>query len=514
MNTTTTSNCRCNECVKQTAPAGGEDCCEERDDGVKATDLIQCLALVPKYPRTTAHDAPTRRMKIDLLLSELKLSDETYGKVRDLMMTAFNRGLGRKDNATAAVKMFPSYVRSIPDGTERGKFLALDLGGTNFRVLLIELEPGSEVLMKSKIYAIPQRIMVGTGKGLFDHIAHCLAMFIREHKLENETLPLGFTFSFPCRQEGLTAARLVKWTKGFRCSGVEGEDVVRLLREAVARKRASEPAVCCQQEYDIDVVALVNDTVGTLMAVAHRNPKCLIGLIIGTGTNACYMEQLDNVELWNEDYNEPKEVIINTEWGAFGDDGDLDFMLTSFDHEVDKGTLNRGKQLYEKMISGMYMGEVARQVLVKLVEEKLLFSGELSEELSTRGNFYTKYISEIESDPPGDYTNVKQVLEELDITNYTDEDCQVIRETCEVVSSRASYLCAAGLAALLQKINRDEVSDALWTAPRINRPQLVDPVMKFHIQLSLDGSGIGAAIVAAVAVRMTNAKLAMLNDHV
>lgn len=72
---------------------------------------------------------------------------------------------------------------------------------------------------------------------LFDHIAHCLQLFIREHKLDTETLPLGFTFSFPCRQEGLTAARLVKWTKGFKCSGVEGEDVVRLLREAVSRTK-------------------------------------------------------------------------------------------------------------------------------------------------------------------------------------------------------------------------------------------------------------------------------------
>jgi hexokinase len=32
-------------------------------------------------------------------------------------------------------------------------------------------------------------------------------------------LPLGFTFSFPCEQEGLAKANLVKWTKGFHCSG-------------------------------------------------------------------------------------------------------------------------------------------------------------------------------------------------------------------------------------------------------------------------------------------------------
>lgn len=51
---------------------------------------------------------------------------------------------------------------------------------------------------------------------------------------------------------------------------------------------------------------------------------------------------------------------------------------------------------YEKMISGMYLGEVARQVIVKLIQDGCLFNGHLSEKLSTPMEFYTKYISEIE----------------------------------------------------------------------------------------------------------------------
>ena len=74
---------------------------------------------------------------------------------------------------------------------------------------------------------------------LFDHIASCLASFIKERSLTDELLPLGFTFSFPCAQEGLTKARLAMWTKGFKCSGVEGEDVVELLQAAIARRGVS-----------------------------------------------------------------------------------------------------------------------------------------------------------------------------------------------------------------------------------------------------------------------------------
>ena len=48
------------------------------------------------------------------------------------------------------------------------------------------------------------------------------------------------------------------------------------------------------------------------------------------------------------------------------------------------------------MISGMYMGEIVRLVLLKLKKHGLLFGGRGSEELETMGRFYTKYVSEIE----------------------------------------------------------------------------------------------------------------------
>ena len=82
--------------------------------------------------------------------------------------------------------------------------------GTNFRVLLVEISEGKKFAMESKIFAIPKDIMTGSGQELFDHIAECLQTFIIEQKLSNEKLPLGFTFSFPCKQEGLAKVKLDK----------------------------------------------------------------------------------------------------------------------------------------------------------------------------------------------------------------------------------------------------------------------------------------------------------------
>ena len=59
------------------------------------------------------------------------------------------------------------------------------------------------------------------------------------------------------------------------------------------------------------------------------------------------------------------KVLINTEWGAFGNSGALDFILTDFDRDVDKNSVNPTKQIFEKLISGMYMGEIARLVLCR-----------------------------------------------------------------------------------------------------------------------------------------------------
>ena len=58
----------------------------------------------------------------------------------------------------------------------------------------------------------------------------------------------------PCAdlQVGLAKGELIKWTKGFDCAGVEGKDVVAMLKAAIDRR----------DDVDIDVAALLNDTTG------------------------------------------------------------------------------------------------------------------------------------------------------------------------------------------------------------------------------------------------------------
>ncbi|KAF5273061.1 hypothetical protein FQR65_LT04803 [Abscondita terminalis] len=446
--------------------------------------------------------------------SESEVSNEIRDQCRELVYTDaqckeimkrlnydLNRGLGKQTHKDAIVKCFVTYVQDLPNGTEKGKFLALDLGGTNFRVLLIELSE-NHFEMRSKIFAIPQHIMLGSGEQLFDHIADCMAKFMKEEKVVHETLPLGFTFSFPLTQLGLTKGHLERWTKGFNCSGVIGNDVVKLLEDAISRRG----------DIKIDITAILNDTTGTLMSCAWKNNNCKIGLIVGTGSNACYVEKQKNCELFDDIDNGSGQVLVNTEWGAFGDDGALDFVRSEYDREVDRNSINPGKQLHEKMISGMYMGELVRLALERFTKESLLFGGKGSELLFTRGRFYTKYVSEIESDPPGTYANCKEVLEELHIKHATEQDFVNVRYVCECISRRAAHLVSCGIATLLNKMDEPHVTVGIDGSVYRYHPhfhnlmmekigELVKPNIKFDLMLSEDGSGRGAALVAAVACR-------------
>lgn len=442
----------------------------------------------------------THRRILEETLAPFQLSLEQLTAVQAQMREAMIRGL---QGESSSLRMLPTYVRATPDGSERGDFLALDLGGTNFRVLLVRVAEGS-VQITNQVYSIPEYVAQGSGQKLFDHIVDCIVDFQKRQGLSGQSLPLGFTFSFPCKQLGLDQGILLNWTKGFNASGCEGQDVVYLLREAIRRRQAVE----------LNVVAIVNDTVGTMMSCGYDDPCCEMGLIVGTGTNACYMEELRNVASVPGDSG---HMCINMEWGAFGDDGSLSMLGTCFDASVDQASINPGKQRFEKMISGMYLGEIVRHILLHLTNLGVLFRGQKTQCLQTRDIFKTKFLSEIESDSLA-LRQVRAILEDLGLT-LTSDDALMVLEVCQAVSRRAAQLCGAGVAAVVEKIRENRGLQELTVSvgvdgtlyklhPHFSRLVSVTvrklaPQCTVTFLQSEDGSGKGAALVTAVACRLT-----------
>jgi len=431
--------------------------------------------------------------------SQLILSSSKLQRIVLHMVSEFKKGLN-SDNEM--IKMLPSYVVKRPSGNEIGTFLALDLGGTNFRVCRVALEGYGKIRMGHAKYTVSDTLKTGPQENLFDFFAESVYAYCKENGIDvtnpSAPIPLGFTFSFPVNQTALDAGSLVKWTKGFACPGVEGEEVVGLLKAALKRK-----GLC------ISVKAIVNDTVGTLIAHAYEDPQTLIGVILGTGTNAAYVEQIQNVKKWDTEMK--GEVVVNTEWGNYNEPSILP--TTKWDQKIDRQSLNPKKQIFEKMISGMYLGEICRVIIHDLVQSGELFGGKGSTKLKTKDAFETAYMARAERDHSLSLSDIKQLLEDvMEVPKTTYEDRRVIKHICELVGTRAARLSAAGVAALVTKINRldgctvaidgsvfehyphfgNRMRDALHELLGIMAQNIV-------LEQARDGSGQGAALIAALA---------------
>lgn len=102
-------------------------------------------------------------------------------------------------------------------------------------------------------------------------------------------------------QHSLDIGILVTWTKTFNCPDAVNQDAVRLLREAFDRRGDTK----------VKVVAVLNDTTGTMIQGSTLDSNTAIGLILGTGSNACYLERADRVEHWETERHGEREVILS-----------------------------------------------------------------------------------------------------------------------------------------------------------------------------------------------------------
>jgi hexokinase len=92
-------------------------------------------------------------------------------------------------------------------------------------------------------------------------------------------------------------------------------------------------------------------------------------------------------------------MMVNTEWGAFDNAREV-LPTTPFDSKVDRESINPRFQAYEKFISGMYLGEVTRNVLLALVDaapKPILFNGKSTERLNKHYGLDTEMLSLVES---------------------------------------------------------------------------------------------------------------------
>jgi hexokinase len=148
----------------------------------------------------------------------------------------------------------------------------------------------------------------------------------------------------------------------------------------------------------IKITALVNDTTGTLIASAYTDDQTKIGCIFGTGCNAAYMETMGCIpKLQHMGLDPNLEIAINCEWGAF-DNEHVVLPRTAYDLHIDKTSPRPGQQTFEKMVAGLYLGELFRLVLIDLHTnpDVKIFKGQDISALQQEYSLDASFLAEVE----------------------------------------------------------------------------------------------------------------------
>lgn len=446
----------------------------------------------------------------------------------------------------------------------QGLYLAVDLGGTNFRVCSIQLHGDTTFSLTQSKVPIPRSLMQAEhAKDLFAFLAKQIELFLKTHHEDHfeahirrrqtfgtpegfrdeHAFRLGFTFSFPVHQVGINRGTLIRWTKGFDIPDAIGQDVCALLQKEIDILKLP-----------VRVAALVNDTVGTLMARAYTSPgktKTLLGAIFGTGTNGAYVENLKAITKPLEgNYNtSSSQMVVNTEWGSF--DNQLSVLpSTIYDEILDKDSVNPGIQMFEKRISGMFLGEILRVVLHSMVKDPNvpLFSDVTSSHNDLRSTttiaenspLYTQWavdssiLSIAEADDTVGLRALRLEIEKsLGVSAPSIEDAQAVKDIAHAIAKRAARLAGVALAGVVLHTKSLKPLTSNGDTSEVREEDMVDigvdgSLVEFYpnfeeymreairvadgigeagekrirIGIAKDGSGVGAALIALVAAKM------------
>ena len=258
----------------------------------------------------------------------------------------------------SSLRMIPTFIEADRDIPVGEPVIAMDAGGTNLRIALVEFDAEGE----PHISAFERHRMPGLdGEIPADAFFEVLAGHVR--KVAARSGRVGLSFSYPAEILPTRDGRIVGLSKELRVAGVVGQLVGERLNAALRASGAGG---------DLKFVVL-NDTVGALLAgrAAHgaRRYSRYVGFVLGTGLNCAYVEANDRVRK-RSDLPAGGRQIINVESGAYAR-----VPRGAVDLAMDAASAEPGHYALEKTISGAYLGTLCLRTFQAAAEEGLFSEG-------------------------------------------------------------------------------------------------------------------------------------------
>ncbi|KAF2678392.1 actin-like ATPase domain-containing protein [Lentithecium fluviatile CBS 122367] len=423
---------------------------------------LERIAMLPSLIQSVLPTLPSRKRVRDAVRTYDRSMDDLLREIQRLLEAPLDPAkllqMSGKLHDEFAPKlqasdicMLPSYNDKLPTGREQGTYLALDVGGSTFRVAVVELnghKPGAKSMriVNMKSYKIDNSVRYLRGTAFFDWMAEKIEAAITDPQVKTngtQSFSMGLAWSFPVEQTSIHSGNLLAMGKGFRATeGTLGQDLCELIM-----------APCRKRNLPVSLDSIVNDSSATLLSRAYEDPATRFAVILGTGFNIAV--HLPTSTLAASKYkgypkkwlDEANHVLVNTELSMFGKNV---WPLTRWDEQLLAGHVRPDFQPFEHMISGRYLGEIVRLIIVEAVKTAGLFSGDIPDKLNEPYALDTGTLAAMEMDGSKNFTNAIALFQSKHPLSKppTYNDIHFVCQISQLVSHRAAAFLAAGIHAL------------------------------------------------------------------
>ena len=346
----------------------------------------------------------------------------------EIFLDEMDRGLGGQDSSLA---MLPTYIETERELPRDTPVIVMDAGGTNFRVATVTFkDQGDPDIADFNVFPMP-----GIKKELKkDEFFGAMAGYIKE--VVDKSDSVGFCFSYPIEMSPNKDGKVLYFSKEIKAEDAVGHMIGESLNAAIGSQGLGKAKN----------MVLLNDTVATLLAgrgqSGGRNFDSYIGFILGTGTNTAYVEQNNSITK-AKDLDPNKSQIINVESGGFGK-----APRGKIDEAFDAASISPGVNVFEKMISGAYLGPLC-WTTIQAAAEAGLFSAQTAARLATTQPADTKDISEFMTAPEGGDNPLSKALDGAD-----GNDIASLYYLTDALIERAAKLAAINLSSVAIKCGK------------------------------------------------------------
>ncbi|KAE8694056.1 putative hexokinase-like 2 protein [Hibiscus syriacus] len=372
-------------------------------------------------------------------------------QVANAMASDMAASLSSSDEAKTSLNMVVSYVSPLLTGIdEKGMYYGLNMKQTTFSIVCGRLLGKNEPIIDLHVedVSIPPNVMIGTSEELYDFIALEIAKFVSAHPENHDETPgspesdkkLGFTLS--CAEDKSTAiSGSVITLKKFSADATGENEMVTGLNQALEK-----------HGLNFRVHALVDDIVGNLAGGRYYDKDCVAAITLGKGSNAAYVDAAQLAPRWHNSLPKKGEIVISMEWGNFNS---CHLPITQYDSSLDAASSNPGNRIFEKLISGVYLGEIVRRVLLWMAQDAALFGQSVPPKLLIPYLLRSPDMAAMHQDTSEDREVVhEKLMEVFGITNLTPMATEIVAEVCDIVTERGARLAAAGAVAIVKKLGR------------------------------------------------------------